>query len=62
MKKHVVPHNFSLEEKRFVLNGNVVSVTGELDNSLSDWQSSRRGKGLVRARCHVTQYHCHVTQ
>ena len=48
MKKHVIPHNFSLEEKRFILNGGVISVSGELENSLSDWQCSRRGKGLVR--------------
>lgn len=58
MQKHVVPHNFSLEEKRFILTSSVLSVDGELDGSSLGWQALRRGKGLVRdcySNCTSTQ-------
>lgn len=42
-----MPHNFSLEEKHFILNGSLVSVESELENASTEWQASRRGKGLV---------------
>ena len=47
MQKHVIPHSFSLEEKRFILSGQVVRVIGVLENNPNDWQISRRGTGLV---------------
>ena len=47
MQKHVIPHSFSLEEKRFILSGQVVRVIGALENNPNDWQISRRGTGLV---------------
>lgn len=48
MQKHVIPHSFSLEEKRFILSGQVVRVIGVLENNPNDWQISRRGTGLFR--------------
>ena len=48
IQKFVVPHDFIVEEKSFNLPGPVLKLTGYLENSIDDWQLSRRGTGLVR--------------
>ena len=44
------PKILSVEEKRFILSGPVLKLTGYLENSIEDWQMSRRGTGLVSTK------------
>lgn len=45
MQKHVMPHDFTLEEKGFVFSGQVLKISGSSETT--EWEVSKRGTGLV---------------
>ena len=45
MKSYVIPHEYTLEEKGFVLSGAVLKINSKSENN--QWQVTRRGSGHV---------------